>query len=53
MERERAFAQHVLARRERAQRVRLVKMVRRGDDDGVERVLLEQVFDVGVDVGQR
>ena len=51
VQRQRALAQHVLARRERAEHVRLVKMVRRRDDDRVERVLLEQILDVGVDVG--
>ena len=51
VQRQRALAQHVLARRQRAQRMRLVEMVRRGDDDRVERVLLEQILDVGVDVG--
>ncbi len=51
VQRQRALAQHVLARGQRAQRVRLVEMVRRGDDDRVERVLLEQILDVGVDVG--
>ncbi len=51
VQRQRALAQHVLARRQRAEHVRLVKMVRRGDDDRVERVLLEQILDVGVDVG--
>ena len=31
--------------------MRLVQMVRRRDDDRVERVLLEQILDVGEDVG--
>jgi hypothetical protein len=37
--------------RERAQDVRLVKVVRRSDDDGVELVQLEQILDVGEDIG--
>ena len=38
-------------RSERGQYVRLVKMVRRRDDDRVQLIELEQVLDVGEDVG--
>ena len=45
-ERERPFAQHVHARRERAQHVRLVQMARRRDHHRVELVDLEHLIDV-------
>src|SRR5687767_5628657 len=48
---ERALAEDVNARLERAQHVRLMKMIGRGDDHRVELIELEQVLDIGEDVG--
>ena len=50
-ERHRPLAQHVYARGDRAEHVRLVQMVGRRDDDRVESVGLEQVLDVRVRIG--
>ena len=50
-ERHRTLAQHVHARRDRAEHVRLVQMVGRRDDDRIEPLGLEQILDVRVRVG--
>jgi hypothetical protein len=48
---ERALAEHVDLGGQRRQRVRLVQVIGRGDDDGVEVVVFEHVLDVVEDVG--
>jgi len=50
-QRQRSLAEHVQLRRQRGQHVRLVQVVRRRDHHRVQLVALQQLLDVGEDVG--
>ena len=50
-ERKRALTKHMHLRLERAKYMRLVQVIGRGDDNGIELIRIEKLIDVGENVG--